>query len=61
LIRGGNTVEQARTAVLEELACRDSAAGGHRNVRIETVSDEHETRMAGLQEALPIVSMPRLH
>lgn len=52
LIRGGSTVEQARTAVLEELARRDSAAGGHRNVRIETVSDEHETRMAGLQEAL---------
>ncbi|MDH1429103.1 Mu-like prophage major head subunit gpT family protein [Comamonas aquatica] len=52
LIRGGNTVEQARAAVLDELARRDAVAGGHRNVRVETVTDEHETRMAGLQEAL---------
>lgn len=52
LIRSGGTVEAARTAVLEELARRDAASGGHRNVRIETVSDEQQTRMAGIQEAL---------
>lgn len=52
LIRGGQTVEQARAAVLEELAHRDAASGGHRNVRIETVTDEMATRLAGLEQAI---------
>jgi len=52
LIRGGSTVDAARSAVLEELARRDSAAGGHRNVRVETVTDEHQTRMNGIGEAI---------
>lgn len=52
LIRAGTTVDAARTAVLEELARRDAAAGGHRNVRIQTVTDEADTRAAGLQEAI---------
>jgi hypothetical protein len=52
LIRGGQTVEQARAAVLEELAHRDAAAGGHRNVRVETVRDEMTTRIAGLEQAI---------
>ncbi|MCC7101112.1 MAG: hypothetical protein IT500_16145 [Rubrivivax sp.] len=33
LVRAGNTIEQARAAVLNELALRDAAAGGHVNVR----------------------------
>ncbi|HZX85530.1 MAG TPA: prohead protease/major capsid protein fusion protein, partial [Reyranella sp.] len=52
LIRGGQTVEQARAAVLDELAHRDAAAGGHRNVRVETVRDETATRMAGIEQAI---------
>ena len=52
LIRGGQTVEQARTAVLDEIAVRDAAAGGHRNVRVETVRDEMATRMAGIEQAI---------
>lgn len=52
LIRSGNTIDQARAAVLDDLVHRDSAAGGHTNVRIETVRDEAHTRMAGMQEAL---------
>jgi hypothetical protein len=52
LIRGGNSVDQARTAVLEELARRDAANGGHRNVQIQTVTDEQETRMRGMEEAI---------
>lgn len=52
LIRSGSTVEQARAAVLDELARNDAAAGGHRNVRVETLRDEAQTRMAGLQEAI---------
>lgn len=52
LIRGGQTLEQARSAVLDELAHRDAAAGGHRNVRIETVRDEMTTRLAGIEQAI---------
>lgn len=53
MIRAGNTVEQASRAVLDELARRDTAAGGHRNVgRIETVRDEMQVRMAGIEQAI---------
>lgn len=52
MIRAGNTVDQARAAVLEELARRDAAQGGHRNVQIQTVTDEHETRLRGMEEAI---------
>jgi hypothetical protein len=52
LIRGGNSVDQARSAVLEELARADTAAGGHQNVRVQVVSDEHQIRLAGIEEAI---------
>ena len=52
LIRGGNSVDQARAAVLEELARNDSTAGGHHNVRIQVTSDEHQIRLAGIEEAI---------
>lgn len=52
LVRDGKTVEEARAAVLEEIARRDAASGGHHNSRIETITDEVQTRMAGLEEAL---------
>lgn len=53
MIRAGNTIEQASRAVLDELARRDSASGGHRNVgRIETVRDEMQVRMAGIEQAI---------
>lgn len=52
LLKTDKTVDQARAAVLEELAVRDAAAGGHRNVQIQAVGDEFETRLAGMQEAL---------
>lgn len=52
MIRDNSTVDQARGAVLEELARQDAARGGHQNTRIETVGDEVETRMAGIEEAL---------
>jgi hypothetical protein len=52
LIRAGGTVEAARAAVLDELATRDAAAGGHQNTVVQTVRDETDTRMAGMQEAL---------
>ncbi len=53
LIRNGSSVEQAGIAVLAELAHRDTASGGHRNVsRIETVQDEMSVRMAGIEQAI---------
>lgn len=57
LIRGGNSVELARAAVLDELARNDSAQGGHQNVRIQVASDEHQIRIAGIEEAM----MHRIH
>ena len=54
MIRSGQTLEQAQAAVLAELAHRDAASGGHRNVypRVETVRDEMATRMAGMEAAI---------
>jgi hypothetical protein len=54
LIRSGSDVSAARSAVLDELARVDAAAGGHRNAapRIETVRDQHTTRMAGIEQAM---------
>ncbi len=53
MIRGGQTLEQATAAVLSELATRDAASGGHRNVaRVDTVRDEMTTRMAGIEQAI---------
>ncbi|MGB9108992.1 MAG: HK97 family phage prohead protease, partial [Telluria sp.] len=52
LIRTQSTMDQARAAILEERARLDSASGGQRNVRIETVSDEHQTRLDGIAEAI---------
>lgn len=57
LIRGGNSVDQARAAVLDELARADGAQGGHQNVRIQVVGDEHQIRIAGIEEAM----MHRIH
>jgi hypothetical protein len=52
-IRAGNTLDQARAGLLDELARRDAASGGHLNVRgIETVTDEMQTRLDGVQEML---------
>lgn len=54
LIRSGADVSVARTAVLDELARNDAASGGHRNAapRVETVRDQHATRMAGIEQAI---------
>jgi hypothetical protein len=56
LIRGGNSVDQARTAVLDELVKR-SSTGGAINAHIQVVTDEHQVRMAGIEEAM----MHRIH
>lgn len=54
LIRSGADVSAARAAVLEARAQADAATGGHRNAapRIETVSDQIQVRMAGVEQAI---------
>lgn len=52
LIRSAVSLDAARSSVLEELARRDAAGGGHRNARVETVRDEGETRLRGMEEAI---------
>ena len=52
LIRSGNSVDQARAAVLDQLERNSAAGGGHHNVRVQLVGSEHETRMAGMEEAI---------
>jgi hypothetical protein len=53
MIRDGKSVDQARAAILESLAQRDAARGGHVNTgSIRTSQDEGETRIRGMEEAL---------
>jgi phage head maturation protease len=52
LIRANSTMDQARAAILEERARLDANSGGNRNVRIETITDEHQTRLNGIAEAI---------
>lgn len=54
LIRQGADLSAARAAILDRLAREDSAAGGHRNAapRIETVRDQMQVRMAGIEQAI---------
>lgn len=52
LIRNGSTVDAARAAVLDDLARRDAASGGHRNVSVEVTRDAEDTRRAGVEQAI---------
>jgi len=53
LIRSGKPLETVHKEVLDELARRDAAAGGHVNAgTIRTEQDETQTRLAGMEEAM---------
>lgn len=53
LIRSGADLAAAQAKVLDKIALRDAATGGHTNVRsVQTVTDEFETRMKGVEQAL---------
>jgi len=53
LIRSGADLAAAQAKVLDKIAHRDAAAGGHQNVRsVQTVADEFATRMKGVEQAL---------
>ncbi|TXH90348.1 MAG: peptidase [Rhodoferax sp.] len=52
-IRSGSDVGAAKSKILDALATRDAAAGGHRNVgTVVTVKDEMQVRMAGIEQAI---------
>jgi len=54
LIRSNADVGAAQAAILDQLARADSAAGGHRNSapRIQTIQDQMQVRMAGIEQAI---------
>lgn len=52
LLRDNATIEQARAAVLGAMDTRDQQRRGGSTVSVQTVRDEHETRMRGMQEAI---------
>ncbi len=51
-IAKGKTLDETRAAILEAQVSEDEAKGGQRNVRIETVRDEMQTRVAGIENAI---------
>jgi hypothetical protein len=51
-IAQGLSLDKVRELILDEAFRKDQAAGGNRNVHIETVRDETETRRAGVEEAV---------
>lgn len=50
LIRRGSTVDAARAAILDRLA--QQTGGGQRNVAVQTVRDETEVFLRGIQESI---------
>ncbi len=51
-IAKGKTLDETRAAILEAQVSEDEAKGGQRNVRVETVRDEMQTRVAGIENAI---------
>jgi hypothetical protein len=53
LLRENADVDAARAKILDTLARNDAAAGGHRNVvNVQTVQDQFEVRMSGVEQAI---------
>lgn len=52
LLRSNSTIEQARAAILDRMDVRDQQRRGGGNVSVQTVADEHDTRMRGMEEAI---------
>ena len=52
LLRTNASLEQARAAVLDAMDATDQQRRGGSTVSVQTVRDEHDTRMRGMQEAI---------
>ena len=59
LLRSNASSEQARAAVLDRLDAADQQRRGGSTVSVQTVRDEHDTRMRGMQEAIMSRMDPR--
>jgi len=52
-IRNGLSVDAVRAQILDKIATRDQSTGGQRNVNvIQTISDEMDTKMHGITQAI---------
>lgn len=52
LLRSNASIDQARAAVLDRLDATDQQRRGGSTVSVQTVRDEHDTRMRGMEEAI---------
>lgn len=52
LLRQGASIEQARAAILAGMETRDQQRRGGSTISVQTVRDEHDTRMRGMEEAI---------
>ncbi|WP_287804150.1 prohead protease/major capsid protein fusion protein [Diaphorobacter sp.] len=52
LLRQNATIDQARAAILDRMDAADQSRRGGSSVSVQTVRDEHETRMRGMEEAI---------
>lgn len=52
LLRSNSSIDQARAAVLDRLDATDQQRRGGSTVSVQTVRDEHDTRMRGMEEAI---------
>lgn len=51
-LRDGATIDQVRAGILDQLDQRDQQRRGGSAVSVQTVRDEHETRLRGMSEAI---------
>lgn len=59
LLSQNATLDQARAAILDRMDAADQGRSGGSNVSVQTVRDEHETRMRGMSEAIMCRMDPR--
>lgn len=52
LISQNATIDQARAAILDRMDATDQNSRGGSTVSVQTVRDEHDTRMRGMEEAI---------
>nr|WP_295941188.1 prohead protease/major capsid protein fusion protein [uncultured Acidovorax sp.] len=52
LLRQNATIDQARAAILDRMDAADQSRRGGSSVSVQTVRDEHDTRMRGMEEAI---------
>ena len=59
LLRNNATLDEARSAVLDRMDAADQQRRGGSSVSVQTVRDEHDTRMRGMAEAIMSRMDPR--